>query len=183
MKKLTLIVLTLLATLLAPSAYAESGPLTLLVNGSNENNAFSITLTPDGRGYLIVSTVELEAGGDICSHPEEVPNQLSCKATAIAGFEVNAGGGNDRVIFASDIPIPITVRGGSGSDYLYGGGVGDKIVGGPDDDVLNGRRGDDWILGGPGDDRLLGGQGNDQLRGGPGNDGLVGGPGHNFLFP
>jgi Ca2+-binding RTX toxin-like protein len=182
MKKLTIIALTLLAALLATPADAELGPLTLLISGTNENNAFSITLSPDGREYLIASTVELETGGDICSHPEELPNQLACKATAIAGFEVNAGGGNDHVTFASDIPIPITVRGGQGKDYLYGGGVADKIVGGPDDDLLKGRRGDDSILGGPGDDLLVGGQGNDQLRGGPGTDGLVGGPGHNFLL-
>jgi Ca2+-binding RTX toxin-like protein len=183
MKKLTLIVLMLLAALLAPPAFAEPGPLTLLISGSGGNNAFSISLSPDGREYQILSTLELEAGGDICSHPEEVPSELACKATAIAGFEVNAAGGSDSVTFSSDIPIPVTIRGGPGRDRLDGGGGADKIVGGPDDDVLVGRRGDDWILGGSGNDRLIGGQGNDQLHGGSGVDKLVGGPGHNALLP
>jgi Ca2+-binding RTX toxin-like protein len=182
MKKSILIVLTLLAALPALPARAEAGPLTLLISGSRENNSFSIALSPDGREYLITSTLELEAGGDICSHPEEIPTELACKATAIAGFEVNTAGGNDFVSFSSDILIPVTIRGGSGRDRLSGGGASDKIVGGPDDDVLTGRRGDDWILGGPGKDRLLGGQGNDQLRGGAGVDDLVGGPGHDFLL-
>jgi Ca2+-binding RTX toxin-like protein len=182
MKKSILIALTLLAALTALPAHAESGPLTLLIAGNNENNAFSIVLSPDGREYRIASTLELETGGDICSHPEEIPVELACKATAIAGFEVNAGGGSDTVIFSGDIPIPVTVRGGPGRDRLTGGGVSDKIVGGPDDDLLVGRRGDDWIFGGPGQDRLEGDQGNDQLRGGSGQDRLIGGPGQNFLL-
>jgi len=182
MKKLILIVLTLLATLLAPSAYAESGPLTLLLSGNGADNVFRITLSPDGREYLISSRAMLEAGGDLCRHPEERMTELACDAPAIAGFEVNVAGGDDTVVLSSDIPVPATLRGGSGRDRLTGGSVADKIVGGPDADLLSGRRGDDLLLGGPGEDRLIGGQGNDQLRGGPGTDLLVGGPGNNSLL-
>jgi RTX calcium-binding nonapeptide repeat (4 copies) len=182
MKKSLLIVLTLLAAMPALPAHAESGPLTLLIAGTRENNAFSIILSPDGREYRIASTLELEVGGDVCWHPEELSSELACRATAIAGFEVNAAGGNDAVIFGGDIPIPVTIRGGPGRDRLAGGGASDKIIGGPDDDILVGRRGDDWILGGPGQDRLEGDQGNDQLHGGPGQDKLIGGPGQNFLL-
>jgi Ca2+-binding RTX toxin-like protein len=181
MKKLILIALVLLAAAPATFARADSGPVNLLISGGKERNAFHISLSADGRSYVILSTIALEVGGDLCSHPEEIPTELSCKATAIAGFEVNAGGGADSVIFTSDIPIPVTIRGGPGRDNLSGGGVADKIVGGPDDDILIGRRGDDWILGGPGHDRLIGGPGNDQLRGGPDKDKLAGGPGENEL--
>jgi Ca2+-binding RTX toxin-like protein len=183
MKKTILILLALLAALPAGSAEAETGPVNLLISGSNDNNAFNISLSPDGRSYVILSTIALEVGGDICSHPEEIPNELSCKATAIAGFEVNTAGGSDSVTFTSDIPVPVTIRGGPGNDKLSGGGAADKVIGGPGDDLLTGRRGDDWILGGPGHDRLLGGPGNDQLRGGPDKDTLVGGPGRNELVP
>jgi len=179
MKKLILIALTLLAVVPAPVAHAESGPLTLLLSGGREDNTIHISLSMDGRDYVITSAAMLEAGGDICSHPEERMTELVCKAPAIAGFEVNAGGGRDSVILASDIPIPATLRGGPGHDRLIGGGVSDKLVGGPGDDDLEGRRGDDLILGGPGSDRLLGGPGDDQMRGGPDPDVLVGGPGHN----
>jgi len=183
MKKAILILLAMLAALPAGFAEAETGPVNLLISGGNDNNAFHIALSPDGRSYTIISTIALEVGGDICSHPEEIPNELSCKATAIAGFEVNSGGGSDFVIFTSDIPVPVTIRGGTGNDKLTGGGAADKIVGGPGDDSLTGRRGDDWMLGGPGHDKLLGGPGNDQLRGGPDKDTLVGGPGQNELVP
>ncbi len=183
MKKAILILLATLAIVPAGLADAESGPVNLLISGGKENNAFHVALSPDGRSYLILSTIPLEVGGDLCSHPEEIPTELSCKATAIAGFEVNAGGGADFVIFTSDIPVPVTIRGGPGRDKLSGGGAADKIIGGPDDDTLIGRRGDDWILGGPGQDNLIGGPGNDQLRGGPDKDKLVGGPGQNELIP
>lgn len=182
MKKSILIALTLFATLLAPPAHAETGPLTLLLTGTRAADVFRIGLSPDGREYRISSEAMLEAGGDVCWHPENRMTELACEAPAIAGFEVNVLGGDDTVVLGSDIPIPATLRGGPGFDRLTGGGSADKIVGGPDADVLNGRHGDDLILGGPGDDRLVGGPGNDQLRGGPGVDLLVGGPGQNSLL-
>ena len=186
MKKTILIVLALFAALPSAAAFAraEPGPVTLLISGGPANSGLDISLTPDGREYLIVSTDPLEVGGNICEHPsEEIPNELLCKATAIAGFEVNAGGGSDFLFFSSDIPVPVTARGGPGNDRLTGGNAADKLIGGPDRDVLDGRRGDDWLLGGPGPDKLVGGPGNDQLRGGPDKDTLVGGPGKNELIP
>jgi len=182
MKKSILIALTLFAALLAPSAHAEGEPLTLLLTGNGADNVFRIGLSPDGREYRISSGAMLEAGGDLCRHPEERMTELACDAPAIAGFEVNVLGGNDLVILSSDIPIPATIRGGAGRDQLKGGGVADKIIGGDDDDILIGRRGDDLLLGGRGDDRLVGGQGNDRLQGGAGVDRLIGGPGQNSLI-
>lgn len=186
MKKTILIVLTLLVALSAAAglARAEPGAVTLLISGGPGNSGLNISLTPDGREYLILSTDPLEVGGNICEHPSgDVPNELLCKATAIAGFEVNAGAGSDTVYFSSDLPVPVTARGGDGADRLVGGNASDKLIGGPDHDFIDGRRGDDWLLGGPGPDKLIGGPGNDQLRGGPDKDVLVGGPGKNELFP
>jgi Ca2+-binding RTX toxin-like protein len=183
MKKSILSVLTAVALVAATSpARAENGPLTLLLAGGGEDNYIRISLTSDGRDYLIQSRVPLEVGGDVCVHPEERPTELLCEAPAIAGFEVNVDGGNDKVVLASDIPIPATLRGGPGNDTLVGGGAADKILGGAGADSLSGRRGDDWIFGGPGNDKLIGGPGDDQLRGGPGVDLLIGGPGHNRLL-
>lgn len=179
MKKAILTVLTALAALSATAAHAENGPVTLLLAGGPEDNVIQISLSADGRDYVIRSRVVLEAGGDLCSHPEERPTELLCEAPAIAGFEVNVDGGNDKVVLTSDIPVPATLRGGPGNDKLVGGGASDKLVGGSGNDSLSGRRGDDWLLGGPGADHLLGGPGNDQLKGGPGVDVLNGGAGHN----
>jgi Ca2+-binding RTX toxin-like protein len=182
MKKAILIALTLLAAVPVPLARATE-PVNLLISGGKENNSFHIALSADGRDYVILSTVPLEVGGNLCEHPEENPAELLCTAPEIAGFEVNSGGGSDIVFFTSDIPIPVTIRGGAGRDSLFGGGAADKIVGGPDEDRLIGRRGNDLILGGPGSDRLIGGPGDDQLRGGPDEDRLNGGPGRNQLIP
>jgi Ca2+-binding RTX toxin-like protein len=181
MKKTLLIVLVVLAAL--PAAFARAdAPVTLLISGGNENSTITVSLSPDGREYVILSSAPLEVGGNLCTHPEEVPNELFCKAPSIAGFEVNAGGGSDVITFSSDVPAPVTIRGGPGGDRLTGGGDSDKIIGGPDQDFLAGRRGDDWMLGGPGPDKLLGGAGNDYLRGGPDRDQVLGGPGQNDVL-
>jgi hypothetical protein len=183
MKKTILILAALLLASL-PAAFARAeGPVTLLISGDAENSNLTISLSPDGREYVVFSSSPLEVGGNICSHPGEVTNELLCKATAIAGFEVNAGGGSDVITFTGDIPVPVTIRGGPGRDFLFGGGASDKIIGGPDHDFLSGRRGDDWMLGGPGADKLVGGTGNDELRGGPDKDKLVGGSGRNEIVP
>lgn len=181
MKKAILIAAMVLAVIPASLASAEVRPVNLLITGGNESNSLNVWLSADGRDYVIVSTVPLEVGGSICRHPEEIPTELRCEAGVIAGFEVNVGGGADAVNFPSDIPVPVTIRGGPGSDILVGGGRADKIVGGLGDDFLTGRFEDDLILGGAGNDRLVGGPGHDQLRGGPGKDKLMGGPGNNTL--
>ncbi|HEX5984587.1 MAG TPA: hypothetical protein VFY69_10305 [Solirubrobacterales bacterium] len=183
MKKAILIVVALLLAVL-PAAFASANSaVTLLISGGPGDSSLSISLSPDGREYVILSSDPLEVGGSLCTHPEEAPNELLCKATAIASFEVNAGGGSDFVTFTGDVPVSVTVRGGSGEDRLSGGSAADKILGGPGDDLLIGRRGDDWVFGGSGSDKLIGGPGRDQLRGGPDKDQILGGPGKNEIIP
>lgn len=181
MKRALLISLTILAAFAAPTAHAVDGPLNLLLAGGPEADTIRISLSSDGRDYVISSSATLEAGGGVCSHPEERPNELVCKAPEIAGFEVNAAGDDDSIVLAPDVPVPATLRGGGGGDRLVGGGADDKVVGGPGADVLFGRRGDDWLFGGLGHDRLVGGPGDDQLRGGPQRDVLLGGSGRNQI--
>jgi Ca2+-binding RTX toxin-like protein len=182
MKKGILIALLLFAAQPASPAAAEGG-VNLLLTGGREDNAIEISLSPDGRDYVIASKAPLEVGADLCSHPNGDPTQLLCEAPAIASFEVNVGGGADVAVLSPEIPVPATLRGGPGHDRLVGGAAADKIVGGPGNDVLGGRRGDDWIFGGSGNDRLLGGAGDDQLHGGPGTDVIIGGPGKNEILP
>jgi Ca2+-binding RTX toxin-like protein len=182
MKRLISITLALLAAqALAPVPGAAVPSVTVLLAGGDEANTIHIWLTPDGRDYVIDSVVPLEVGGDVCANPVGNPNELVCDAPSIAGFEVNAGGGNDSVSVAQAITIPVTMRGGAGNDTLIGGSGPDKLLGGPGDDRLVGGRGDDVLIGGPGDDVLYGGPGNDVLYGGPGNDVLIGGPGDDVL--
>lgn len=182
MKKLLLTSFALLA-LLAPMT-AQASPAktyTVLLAGGDEANAIRIWLGDNGREYVIDSLVQLEVGGDICSHPEEKSNELVCAAPSIAGFEVNAGEGDDRVGVAKDVEVPVTMRGGAGDDFLLGGAGPDKLIGGTGNDRLVGWRGDDLLYGGPGADVLIGGPGNDVLRGGEGEDELIAGNGNDSV--
>lgn len=181
MKRAFLILTLVLVAFNAAGAKAGERSLTVLLAGGNEADVIRIGLTPDGRSYTIESDAPLEVGGTVCTHPEADPNALLCEATAIAGFEVHANGGDDTVAVGHEVGAPVTLRGGPGNDKLIGGGGNDKLIGGIGDDVLVGRAGDDWLYGGGGDDRLVGGPGDDVLRGGDGTNVLLGGPGVNNI--
>lgn len=176
-KRLALISLVIAALFAPGSADAAQKTYTVLLAGGAEPNAIKVWLDADGRSYVIDSVVPLEVGGTLCTHPPGNANELVCQAPAIAGFEVNAGAGDDRVVAAKNVLVPVTMRGGAGDDVLVGGAGPDKLLGGPGDDFLVGWRGADLIYGGPGNDRVLGGPAGDVLRGGPGDDVLHGGPG------
>jgi Ca2+-binding RTX toxin-like protein len=182
MKKLLLISFALLALMAPPAAQAKPQSYTVLLAGGEEANAIKIWLKSNGREYVIDSIVQLEVGGTVCAHPEDKSNELVCDAPAIAGFEVNAGDGDDEVTVAKDIAVPVTMRGGGGNDFLLGGVGRDKLIGGAGDDRLVGWRGADLLYGGPGDDLLIGGPGDDLLRGGSGMDTLAAGPGEDNVY-
>jgi hypothetical protein len=181
MKKLILISLAFVALQAPAIGHAETKTYTVLLAGSEEANVIQIWLSPDGREYVIDSGSPLDVGSTICGHPAGNPNQLVCSAPTIAGFEVNAGGGEDRVAVAKSISIPVTIRGGAGGDFLLGGSGPDKLIGGDGNDRLVGGRGDDLLFGGEGKDALIGGTGSDTLRGGYGEDTLSDGPGEDSV--
>jgi Ca2+-binding RTX toxin-like protein len=181
MKKLLLISFALLALLAPGVAHATQKTYTVLLAGGEEANMIHIWLSPDGRDYVIDSVVQLEVGGTVCEHPEADPNELICSAPAIAGFEVNVGGGDDRVAVAQEVSVPVTMRGGPGDDILRGGKGPDKLIGGEGNDRLVGGRGDDLLYGGEGKDVLIGGPGSDVLRGGFGEDRLTAGTGNDSV--
>ena len=124
MKKAILIAISMLATQAPLLAHAEGSPVNVLLAGGPEANMIGISLSPDGRNYVIDSIVPLEVGGTVCSNPPEKPNELICQAAAIGSFEVNAGAGDDSVGVAGNVPVPVTLRGGGGPDRLAGGGGG-----------------------------------------------------------
>lgn len=163
------------ATTSAPSSY------TLVFAGEAGANEITISLSGDGVDYLISSNGPLAVGLPICSNPDGNPNYLVCQAAAVNGFEVNGWDGDDTVVVGRAVTVPVTFRGGPGTDILIGGEGSDKLIGGSGPDRLIGRGGGDALYGGPGADVLVGGRGNDVLVGGPGRDVLSGGPGHNTL--
>lgn len=181
MKRAILTAMTVLVAWAAPTAHATEPSLTVLLAAGSEAEAITIGLSPDGRTYVIDSPAPLEVGGSVCWHPEGQANELLCDASAIGGFEVNAGGGDDSIVVAAAVPVPVTLRGGPGNDRLVGGLGSDKLVGGPGNDILIGNVGKDLLYGGPGNDRLIGGPDYDVLRGDAGDDILNGGVGRNLL--
>ncbi len=50
--------------------------------------------------------------------PKRWKTELLCPATTIAGFEINAGGGDDSAIISPKVLVPVTLRGGPGDDRL-----------------------------------------------------------------
>lgn len=180
MKKVILISLALLAAQ-APSLAPAQPSFNVLLAGGAEPNMIHIWLTPDGRNYVIDSVVPLEVGGNLCANPEGNPNELVCPAPPIASFEVNADGGDDEISVSKNVTIPVTMRGGSGSDVLLGGKGPDKLIGGAGDDRLVGWWGADLLAGGPGDDVHVGGPGDDVILSGPGDDVVRAGGGQNVV--
>jgi Ca2+-binding RTX toxin-like protein len=142
----------------------------LVLAGSSGPNQIHISLSADGRTYVIDSSAALEAGGSVCLNPPENPDELTCEAAAISGFWFNGGAGDDVVVLARNVPAPATLQGGPGNDTLVGGAGSDKLIGGSGNDTLIGRGGNDALYGGPGNDKLIGGQGEDTCVGGSGHD-------------
>lgn len=62
------------------------------------------------------------------------------------------------------------LRGGSGSDQLFGETAPDRLFGRGGADLLDGGSGGDFMWGGGGADRIFGSWGIDDIYGGPGND-------------
>jgi Ca2+-binding RTX toxin-like protein len=152
------------------SSAAAGRHFNLVLAGSSGTNEIQISLSADGRTYVIDSSTVLEGGGGVCANPPENPDELICEAAVISGISYNGGAGDDVVVIGRDVPAPATLRGGPGNDLLVGGAGNDKLIGGPGDDTLIGRGGDDSLYGGPGDDKLVGGAGEDTCVGGPGHD-------------
>jgi len=180
MKKAILILLAILTTQTASIAHAET-TYTVVLAGGAAQSSIRIWPTPDGHSYVIDSAAPLEVGGTVCENTPGVPNELTCKAPLVAGFEINGGEGDDTFSVSSAIELPVTMRGGPGNDTLVGGSGPDKLIGGEGNDKIAGRGGSDVLYGGPGKDELLGGPGNDVLRGGS-TDIMDGGSGHNTLI-
>lgn len=164
----------LLPTLwVAPSAQAEEG-VDVLLEGGGGPDTIHVSLSEDGTSYLISSSTALQGGGAVCSAVAGDLDRLGCRAAAVSGFEFDGGPGDDSVVVAPKVAVPVTLRGGPGNDLLVGGGGADLLLGGAGEDVLVGGPGDDRLVGGPGDDLLVGGPGRDTCISGGGEDAAVG---------
>ena len=102
-------------------------------------------------------------------------NQVIFGANTVDGEVLKGGKGTDRIYGGTGDDV---IRGNAGSDHLEGGRGDDLIMGGSGSDELVGGRGDDELEGGAGADLLQGNSGDDTLTGGAGADRIEGGDGH-----
>lgn len=154
-------------------APSQAGLTVVLAGGSGLDEA-RISLSADGRAYVIESPRPLEVTGSVCRVAAGDRDRLECPATAVGGFRYEGGPGNSTVIVGGSVRVPVTLRGGTGDDLLVGGSGNDLLVGGRGEDVLVGGAGNDRLNGGRGDDLLVGGPGHDVCTGGGGEDAAVG---------
>ena len=77
---------------------------------------------------------------------------------------------------SSKAPVPQTLTGTAGDDFLEGGNGLDTVDGLDGNDVIDGGNGSDTLLGGTGDDMIYGGAGKDLIEPGEGMDTVDGGP-------
>jgi Ca2+-binding RTX toxin-like protein len=117
-------------------------------------------------------------------------NGVSTSRGTIPKLYIDARRGDDVILVAPDVTIPMTIYGGAGNDSIACGSGADKVFAGDGDDTVNsggGRdtiyadAGNDSIRGGGSSDLLDGGADNDMVRGDAGNDNLAGGDGFDRL--
>ena len=94
--------------------------------------------------------------------------------TMPTAVRVELGAGDDDAYAMDGIPVPVTLNGGPGYDWLE---AGDEAG------VLDGGTGEDKLVGGVGDDVLRGGDGNDTIEGNDGGDRIEAGAGDDLLAP
>ena len=94
---------------------------------------------------------------------------------ALSRVRIHSHGGNDTILMARSMNVPLYAYGGAGNDILRGGAANDVLAGGDGDDFLAGYEGNDYLFGQAGNDRLYGLEGTDQLFGSFGNDVMSGG--------
>lgn len=163
------------------SSSATAQSYTLLLVGGPGPTDINISLSADGRTYVIKANGPLEVGIQACANPAGDPDELICQAPAVDGFEVNGGSGGDTEVVGKEIAVPAILRGGSGNDVLTAGAGNDTLIGRAGNDTLIGGPGNNRLFGGRGNDRLEAGRGNSLLNGGSGFDTCVGGPGHDVF--
>jgi Ca2+-binding RTX toxin-like protein len=129
-------------------------------------------------GDRISGDVNLAAIFPVDELPKDVVRNVTVAGFAVSGATADSGVAGDD-----------TIKGGQGSDILFGddgafdsvtGGI-DTISGGLDNDLISGDGGNDTLTGEVGNDVLYGGAGSDAIEGGAGDDIVYGGSGYRGL--
>ncbi len=164
----------------------ETGTDTDSLDFSGLTSAVGVTLTGNEDGTATSGANDITFS-EIESFVLSNQNDSFDGSVATTGLDVDAGGGNDRVITGTGDDLVVGGDGndillsGAGNDGVSGGSGNDSIDGGAGNDRISGGRGRDTITGGTGADSITGNGGADSISGGDGNDVLAGGGGSDTL--
>lgn len=194
----TAIVVALAAALVLTLCCANATPQSLVVVRGAASGS-TLRLSAQGSQLVVNGTMSTtqQAGCRFArGHRTAV-----CGLKGIGGIEVDMGPNGDFVEVEDELPVPLTVHLGDGSDKFVGNGESDtcysegarrnRCIGGAGDDVCItgnqnsdcvGEAGDDYCETGAGSDGCWGGPGNDVCRMGPGQDGCHGEGGQDELY-
>jgi Ca2+-binding RTX toxin-like protein len=119
------------------------------------------------------------SGGDLMNapagcEPSELYGGEVVTCSMPAAVHVELGAGDDDAYVTDSIPVPVSLSGGPGADWLEAAA---------EPGVLDGGDGEDKLVGGVGDDLLRGGNGNDTIEGADGRDRIEAGAGDDLLAP
>ena len=163
---------------LLSAALSDAGVLTITGTANADR---VLVASARNRIYVAESTV---TPGENGGRPTVTTTRSSFDRDDVESIVANLGAGNDSAIvndgfsfFRGGDPIPATLNGEAGNDFLVGGRGDDTISGGDGRDTLHAGGGDDTVSGGAGNDIVDGGAGDDTLGGDAGDDNLSGGAG------
>ena len=88
--------------------------------------------------------------------------QVFCSRERLDAVRIDLGEREDRATI--DLPLPVTLLGGPGSDVLRAGAPADRVEGGDGNDDVGAGGGNDVVDGGLGYDVVRGDDGDDELR-------------------
>ena len=150
----------------------------LTITGTANNDRVLVAAVRD-RVYVVEATV---TPGENGGRPTVTTTRNSYARDEVDSIVANLGAGNDSIIVNDGFsffrrggdPIPATLNGEAGNDFIIGGRGNDTISGGDGRDVLHAGGGNDTASGGAGNDIIDGGAGNDTLNGDAGDDNLSG---------
>jgi Ca2+-binding RTX toxin-like protein len=138
----------------------EAGVDESLITGRNTTDDMTVVNTPGGRVLF----------------SRAAPGPFTVDMGTVERLSLTPFAGDDKLVTAPDVTLPISVAAGPGLDNITTGAGVDLIEGGEDVDALNGGAGGDRILGNPGNDLMNGNAGNDTLvwNNGDGTDDMNG---------
>jgi Ca2+-binding RTX toxin-like protein len=174
-----LLLALLLAAALPTAASASTvtrtadGALIYTASGSAKNHVGVQVADDDSTITFYTSSGDPMNAPAACS-PSDLYGGDVVTCTMPTAVRVDLGAGNDDAYAMDGIPVPVTLSGGPGADWLEAA---------DEPGVLDGGAGEDKLVGGEGDDVLRGGDGNDTIEGKDGGDRIDAGAGDDLLSP